>query len=426
MGSFVIAAGAASPSGITATRYFPCPGHSHLGTATEADVQTLIRDTYTLGAFFVRVYSNGRNGDSTGRSRVNTANGAHSVSIPASTSGAFEDTANTNSLVTTDLLAAVIEITGSSGSVLISGIAFVLTASTNSTILAGSGATANNVSAGQTSDFYIAGVNSGSTTEANSQVTIRNTLTLAFMRIYVSTNTINTGTTTYKSRIDGADGSQSLSIGFGATGSFEDTTNSDVIANGSKLTYRIVTSGASGALGYNATHMRCVGSAPLMAASQETTEVFLGDAYQPIHGNIDDGNFDANTRITLRTAVRVNQLFVRVTAHGVTAGVTVYARQNGASTALSVVIAQSTTGTFETTSTTLDYVAADSVNYFIDHGGGGGSISISIIAAGVAVQPVVYGILVDWNGDGDFADDNESITTRVLSARWRRGRDAES
>ena len=38
----------------------------------------------------------------------------------------------------------------------------------------------------------------------------------------------------------------------------------------------------------------------------------------------------------------------------------------------------------------------------------------------------VYQVLVDWNDDGDFADANEDVTTRVLAAEWAIGRDYAS
>lgn len=424
MPSSVIVSGSSSPVGISATAYYPCPGNTVLSDTTEARLQTLIRDTYTLGSFFVRIAANTRDGTGTARSRVNTANGAHSVSIPASTTGLFEDTANTNALVATDLLTTSLTITGSSGSTSVSAIAFVLThASAQSSILGGSGASTALFSAGATSYGFTAGGLRITATETDVQLTVRSAITMAFLRIYLPSNSINTGTSTFRTRINTANGSVIVSVGFGATGSFEDTTNSDSIAAGDVIDYQLITSGSSGSITISALHARCIGLRPFMTAIASSISA---DSYGIIHGNVGSNATEAQTQTTLRTAFTASQLFVRVTAHAASGGVTVYLRQGGVSTALAVAIAEGATGAFEDTADTINYASGNVINHFVDHGGGAGTITIAILAAGAAALPPTPGILVDWNNDGDFEDSNEVITGYVISARWRRGRDAES
>ena len=57
-------------------------------------------------------------------------------------------------------------------------------------------------------------------------------------------------------------------------------------------------------------------------------------------------------------------------------------------------------------------------------GGGGGTPTPTPTPAEVAGPPAVssYEVHIDWNGDGDFSDDNEDVTTDVLQMSWRRGR----
>ena len=85
------------------TRYYSIQGDLDL-TATEAVVQAIVRDSYTLADLFIRVTLNGNLGASTFRSRVNGGNGNLSVSIPASTDGTFQDLVNTDNYIVDDLV----------------------------------------------------------------------------------------------------------------------------------------------------------------------------------------------------------------------------------------------------------------------------------------------------------------------------------
>lgn len=87
------------------TCYLELEGESYdwAGRTVEGNYQFKIPATMYAQKLFVKVRSNTHDVADTIRTRKNGANGALSVSIPATTTGDFEDTANTDSLVDGDL-----------------------------------------------------------------------------------------------------------------------------------------------------------------------------------------------------------------------------------------------------------------------------------------------------------------------------------
>src|SRR3990167_11137323 len=79
-------------------------------------------------------------------------------------------------------------------------------------------------------------------TEANRQITYRSAGTLSNLWVNVDSNTLD-GTTTIRTRINGANGAQSVSFASSTTGIAEDTTNSDTIVAGDEVNYSLVTAG---------------------------------------------------------------------------------------------------------------------------------------------------------------------------------------
>ena len=81
--------------------------------------------------------------------------------------------------------------------------------------------------------------------EAVDQFIVRDTYTWANLLLIVPTNTLN-GATTIRSRVNAVNGNMSLSVAAAATGTFEDTTNSDSLVDGSLFVYQIATGGTAG------------------------------------------------------------------------------------------------------------------------------------------------------------------------------------
>lgn len=86
------------------TIYFVINGVNNNSSTTESDAQALGRTSYTLNNLKTFINTNGINEASTLRTRKNGANGNLSVSITGLTVGAFEDVANSDTVISTDLI----------------------------------------------------------------------------------------------------------------------------------------------------------------------------------------------------------------------------------------------------------------------------------------------------------------------------------
>src|SRR3989304_6437889 len=95
-------AGAGSPG---ATVYRACGNTGVIDFAAEASAQVIYRTAGTLSKLLVVVSGRaGSFGSATVKIRKNTADGNMSVSIPADTSGIFEDNSNTDTVAAGDTL----------------------------------------------------------------------------------------------------------------------------------------------------------------------------------------------------------------------------------------------------------------------------------------------------------------------------------
>ena len=176
------------------------------------------------------------------RTRKNSANGAQSVSIPANSTGVFEDTVNSDTLSNGDLFGFQYDAVAVAGVVMILGA--VMSHSTPASEIPSSTQTyAFNAAAQFQALLYSA---STSTVEATFQSPLGIDGSLSNMRSNVATNSM-TGTTTFAVRKNGQTGNQSLTIGAAATGNFEDVTNKDSFFATDLLNYQI-TGGVSGSI----------------------------------------------------------------------------------------------------------------------------------------------------------------------------------
>lgn len=95
----------------------------------------------------------------------------------------------------------------------------------------------------------IMGVLSFNATEADAQAKAPDSWRLSRLRAHITANGLNTGTTTVRTRINGANGAQSLSFAAGATGYFEDSTNTDLVSAGDLVDLSAVSTASTGVAG---------------------------------------------------------------------------------------------------------------------------------------------------------------------------------
>lgn len=86
------------------TMYYVSSGSTSLNSATESNAQSESRIAFTLNNLRVFVNTNNINDASTVRFRKNGANGNLNVSITGLTAGAFEDVANSDAVLATDII----------------------------------------------------------------------------------------------------------------------------------------------------------------------------------------------------------------------------------------------------------------------------------------------------------------------------------
>ena len=368
--------GSALALSASTTYYFSIPGAigEELQT-TEANAQLAANAASTLANFFVRASANATTADSTARSRVGGANGNMSVTIIAGTTGAFEDTTNTDSLAAGNLYNAQV-VVGAGGTLTLTIIATTLqdTAS-NLAILAST--SSPNLSADGL--FPVSGISDARTPESNSQYPFRAATTLSNMRIRISANTRD-GTSTVRTRVNGANGAQSVSIAANTTGTFEDSTNTDTVVAGDLVNYQLAIGGTIGSMSIAVAQLRSNSVERQLVCANPGSPSTAVDRYVVAEGRLAFSfTTETETQRTARTGFRARNMAVRVPTAGAHGGSSVYLRQNGANTVLTVTVGDNTTGLFEDTTNTVNIVAGDTYNYLVDHGGGAGAFVCSFI-----------------------------------------------
>ncbi len=367
------------------TQYLPLGANARLSLDTvENNKKILYRTDGKISKLYVRIVANGTtSGNSTVKTKKNgTTYGNLSVTIPSGATGVFEDT--TNEDVITSGESWVYEIVTSSGGVVhisIVSVLFVDTAASDETITRSiCGGTANFTAASGSRYNPIGGdLSGGSATEGNAKTRIRKACTVKNLQV-VSASNARTTTTTVKSRINGADGNLSVSIGSGVTGILEDTTNTDTLAAGDDYNTNVATGTGTQTLtlasitqsifsSSSANNGVCViGRITGYTQNANTTDYFA------IGGNIVSESIESSVKVKTRAAFTFSELTTSITTNSVTASSTLMFRKNGADTALTLSVASSTTGMFSDSSNTVDTVETDEVNTKMTTGATGTSL----------------------------------------------------
>lgn len=176
------------------------------------------------------------------RSRVNSANGAQSVAIASSGSNG-EDTTNHDDVAADD----DIGLSSTTGAGMATSnfplFSCVFDADPDFQYVTGTIPAATSVLAGVTEYFPLGGDLTGiAGVESDYQTRAAFEQRLSKLTIYIVENTL-TASSTLRIRINGADGSQAVTIPSGATGLFQDLVNQDVVAAGDLLTYQFQAGG---------------------------------------------------------------------------------------------------------------------------------------------------------------------------------------
>lgn len=250
----VMPSGAAGSLAITAassTRYNDISGDLAFGT-TAANVVGTVRNATTLRNLFCYVSANARTATTLKMQEAGVDSGTLSLSIPASTTGYFEDT-DTDTFAS-GATARMVVVTGTGTNSMTVALAGVWQDSTNQdwTWLASrSGTTGGTSTASVTQYFRIAGQpgNSGATLSSNE---LRFPATAGFvanMDIWISSNA-RTTTTTFGVRIANVNSTNiSISVGASTSGVFSDT-DTEAVAAEDRIAAFLTTGTGTGGIAY--------------------------------------------------------------------------------------------------------------------------------------------------------------------------------
>jgi hypothetical protein len=195
-----------------------------------------------------------------------------------------------------------------------------------------------------------------------------------------------TTTTTYRFRKNGANGTLNVAFGSTASGTVQDTTNSDAVVAGDFVNYAIVN--GTGTLGvfpvfisveYQTTSDPGTGLIVLANAVIGNTARNL-TLYQPLGGSLNPDSTKAETLMQIKTAEAwtFKGLGINVITNTITPGATTATlRKNTTDTSLVASATAATTGCFQDTTHTETVAIGDLVNYKIVTGTGSGTQLIS-------------------------------------------------
>jgi len=230
-------------TGGSVTRYTPTAGNAY--TLAETAVQFKVEAPLVWQNLQVNVSANTRIDINTLKSRVNTANGNQAVSVPATTTGIFEDLSDTDILAAGALIDYQLATgTDNAHSITWQSASSELSSSAQQGCFIAGTAASNTIGPSVTHYLCACGISGDTATEANAQVRPNFAAMLAHLELYIVANGI-TAASTFAFRKNTGYGNQSISVGSSASGYFEDALDQDSFNAGDEIDYSL-TAGASG------------------------------------------------------------------------------------------------------------------------------------------------------------------------------------
>lgn len=352
--------------------YSVCSGGLPFGTV-ENNYKHRVGKAVTLSKFGLHINSNARSTNTIFRLRKNGANGNSIITVGSGASGFFEDASNTDSISAGDDINGSVTTSTGGGAIVVDGVRAAL-ATASGGFCTFFTCTPNSIAPSFSTNsarFYNAlsgalGINY-STTEADKQVIVRCSGVFRRMFLTVASNTRITNTV-FSFRKNGADGSQSITVSGGATGFFEDASNSDSVASGDLICYSGLTSTGGGSIGvfpWGSTYDGNDNQHDMYALHNSSVQRIASstDIFPSWFGYLSVGNTVENQGKTrFPFDARLDRLRVKVFNNN-TNPITYRLRKNGADGNQAITINAGGSGLFEDSSSVDDVVAGDDVNF---------------------------------------------------------------
>lgn len=237
----------------SAGTWFYCPQGQRGESTTESEQQFEMVNSCTAKRMIAMTGVNSWDADVTLVSRVNGADGNMTVTVGASQTGAFEDSSNSDSLSDGDLFNWKITVASGSGTFNLEKLGCNLVSTDDQCYLwVGTDGPGTAVDDGLTRYIALAGeAPSTSTTESDTEYTPQSNVTLSNLVAKIPFNNTPSGTV-IRTRKNGGNGNQSITLGSSQTGTFEDTTNTDSLAGGTDTAnYQVVTQSGGTRIRFN-------------------------------------------------------------------------------------------------------------------------------------------------------------------------------
>jgi hypothetical protein len=420
----IVAAGGSGTSTANTTQFESVVGEHNAPTATEAEAEVVFRTAGTLSKLGVRLSTNGITGNTVFTVRKNGADTGMTVTFGSSVTGYQEDLTNTVSVSAGDKICLKSVPGGATGTFLIRIISLCFVATSGDAVQILGNYQSNAIAAASTTRYYpLNGRFANTSTEASTKVRQRTAGTYAKLMIYVSANA-RTNNTTFKSRKNGSDGNLSITIGAGATGVFEDTSNSDTVVPGDD--YNLATTLGTGteSITYTVCKIEFTSVVEMKGILETANTGSSADiaanttTYLPIGGS-SINTTDTNAKRRIRNGkILIDNLHVYVSTNTVTADSTVTLMVNGVATTLVATITNATTGLFVDTSHVITAGAVDDINLKVVTGASGTSLRIDSATLYYRPAPIDFNRTVSTE---TTTVSDTSQPTRMLAATRKAG-----
>jgi hypothetical protein len=363
---------------------------------TEVQAEVPYNTPGTLSGFWVMVLQAGNTLTlgSTVTVRINGAPGNEVVYIPAGASGEFHDTTHTDLVHAGNTVDYLIQTpTSGTGSILVVGAATVYTPQVNNMIKFVGGGQPYASSTNGFATYYEpiggwlgAGGGFSNQTESVNAYNMTTGGTFSSLGIYVNTNG-RAGTTTIRFRHNGANGNQTISIGAGQTGLFQDLTDVDTVVAGDTVTYSVTMDGGGGSGTFSASWMgsefTTVGKTMEYAAQTEGHSFVPGVTYfWPIQGA---GGYDSaeinDYQVLSQVPGTLSNMHIYVQSSTLNVNVIVTMRKNQSNCGPTLTIPAGVSGYFVDNADTCTVGVNDELDYEITTPAGTGSAPFSYIGA---------------------------------------------
>lgn len=344
-------------------------------SSTEADRQIPYHTAGIISNLRVRVTGNSTTAPSTVRVRKNGANGNIIITIPAGSTGVFEDIIRSDSVAAGDKL-CIQSISGGSGTLSFTIMSALFKSDTSGDALSKPNTHTFNITSSGTRYSNITGPSSTGGTENDHSSKLQKPCTVRNLWINVLSNP-RTSDTTITIRKNNSSTSITKVIGAGVVGFLEDIVNSESFAVGDTISFQNISGAGTETLTLIiGCEIISSGSSYLGGGGSSTQTLNAGLSTFIAVGGITRDATEDNTKQKARLPFDISEMTMNVTANTITDNSTFTLRKNGVDTALSITYASGETG-FKTDSVdTISFLETDDMSIGVNTGATGTSMTL--------------------------------------------------